>query len=103
MDSVNHIHTHMKTKSPTPKEITLLQVKACERFEKICKEHGFPCPERIHLMMNLHYAEKCCPLDYGKFLEFPEFDFLHDMFGIDRHMDKSTCILDPTFLPRCAK
>jgi hypothetical protein len=43
-----------------------------------------------------------CPLDLEKLAEAPEFDFRHDVFGIRRHLDRSTGKLGDCFIPRCA-
>lgn len=53
-------------------------------------------------MMNLHYADKDCGMDFQKLLDAPESDFLHDMLGIERHMNKTTGKLEGHFLPKCA-
>ena len=42
------------------------------------------------------------PLDLEKLLAFPDADFLHDLGGISRHMDKKTGRLGDCFVPRCA-
>lgn len=44
-----------------------------------------------------------CPLDLVKFLAFPPFDFVHDISGITKHINRETGKLDGYFLPRCAK
>ena len=44
-----------------------------------------------------------CPLDLEKFLGAPDFDFLHDVFGIQDHIDRRTGKLLNCFLPRCAR
>ena len=43
-----------------------------------------------------------CSLDLDKLLNFPEFDFYHDIYGIIRHLDRQTGKLMDCFLPRCA-
>lgn len=43
------------------------------------------------------------PLDFKKFLEFDEFNFLHDLNGIAVHIDRSTGKLKHHFLPRSHK
>ena len=42
------------------------------------------------------------PLDFQKLLDFPRFDFTHDVFGLVRHMNRETGKLRDHFLPRCA-
>ena len=44
-----------------------------------------------------------CPLDFAKLLEFPEFDFQHDVSGIHMHIDRKTGKLVNHFCPRCSK
>jgi hypothetical protein len=36
-------------------------------------------------------------------LDFPDFDFEHDIYGIQRHIDRTTGKLTDFFVPRCAK
>ena len=43
-----------------------------------------------------------CKLDLRKFLEFPNFDFFHDVWGIAKNLNPITGKLDNFFLPRCA-
>lgn len=79
-----------------------LQRAICERFESYCRANKLKCPDRIELLMNLHYADKSIPLDFDKLLAADNFDFLHDIYGIDRHMDKGAAKLVGGFVPRCA-
>ena len=44
-----------------------------------------------------------CPLDLEKLLTFDDFNFAHDIFGIAKHIDRTTGELTHFFLPRCAK
>lgn len=43
------------------------------------------------------------PLNFEKLLAFPAFDFFHDIYGIRRHIDRTTGVVGGCFLPRCAK
>lgn len=43
------------------------------------------------------------PLDYGKLMDFDDADFVHDMAGIARHMDRATGQLMNHFVPRCVE
>jgi len=43
-----------------------------------------------------------CKLDLQKFLAFPSFDFLHDVCGIIRHINRRTGKLLHCFDPRCS-
>lgn len=40
-------------------------------------------------------------LDLARLLEFPDFDFCHDVFGIRRHINRETAQLNDFFSPRC--
>ena len=44
-----------------------------------------------------------CPLDLSKLLNASDADFGHDVFGIRRHLDRSTGELMDCFVPRCAR
>ena len=42
-----------------------------------------------------------CKLDLQRLLAFPLGDFLHDVCGIIRHINRGTGALEDCFLPRC--
>lgn len=44
-----------------------------------------------------------CPLDLQRMLDADDFNFAHDVFGIERHLDRSTGQLLDCFLPRFAR
>ena len=44
-----------------------------------------------------------CPLDFQKLLDFPAFDFTHDILGIREHINRTTGKLEDCFMPRCSK
>ena len=44
-----------------------------------------------------------CLLDFEKLLQADGFNFLHDIYGIGRHIDRQSGMLDNHFLPRCVK
>lgn len=43
-----------------------------------------------------------CKLNLDRLLTFPDFDFAHDVFGIQRHINRETGQLENCFVPRCA-
>ena len=43
-----------------------------------------------------------CPLDFAKLLEASTDDFVHDLVGIRRHINRRTGQLEDHFHPRCA-
>lgn len=75
--------------------------KACERYERIAgKPRGY---KRINLMMDLMAADGVNgnrALDWDRLLEADDFNFLHDIGGISRHMNRDTGELTGFFLPR---
>lgn len=42
-----------------------------------------------------------CPLDFELLESFDDFNFMHDVFGIKRHIDRITGKMGDCFLPRC--
>lgn len=43
-----------------------------------------------------------CPLNLEKMIGATEFDFMHDVLGIRKHLDRQTGKLRDCFVPRCA-
>jgi hypothetical protein len=44
-----------------------------------------------------------CPLRLDHLLAARDFDFLHDLYGIHRHLNRETGKLDSFFIPKFAK
>ena len=60
--------------------------------------------EHLDLIMDLEATHSNgCPLDFQKLLDAPEMDFLHDICGIHKYIDRSTGELTDCFTPRCSK
>lgn len=57
---------------------------------------------KIDWMMDLAAAHETCPLDLERLLAFADSDFVHDVFGIERHLNRQSGHLGGCFLPRCA-
>ena len=73
--------------------------KITERLEKDC-----PSLDRLSFVMDLEACHSNgTPLNFDKLLVFPQFDFLHDCYGIIDHMNRKTGKLQDFFLPRSAK
>lgn len=43
-----------------------------------------------------------CPLDFDKLAGFDDFNLMHDITGIYKHLNRETGELENCFLPRCA-
>ena len=53
------------------------------------------------LMMDLTAAHaNGCPMDFARLVEADDVNIAHDVFGISRHLDRSTGQLTDFFLPR---
>jgi len=44
-----------------------------------------------------------CSLDFQKLLDFDNSSFLHDIYGISKHLDRNTGKIENCFMPRSAK
>ena len=58
---------------------------------------------RLSLVMDLDSIQN--ELDFKKLMDFPKFDFMHDIIGIMNNMDRSTYPgkLTNCFVPRCSR
>jgi hypothetical protein len=59
--------------------------------------------DRLDLTMDLSASHENCPLQLEELLKTENFDFLHDVYGIIRHLDRQTGDLKDCFVPRYAK
>lgn len=77
-------------------------VKACERFERIAADLGLAIPNRITRLMDLLVCHgNGCPLQLDELvIVATDRDFVHDVAGITRHMDRTTGRLGDGFTPR---
>lgn len=57
----------------------------------------------VRMTVSAVVAQKQVPLDLDALEQSNEFDFLHDMSGMHRHMDRTTGLLRDCFLPRAAR
>ena len=58
--------------------------------------------ERISLLMDLEIADKEFNLRLNDLLNTDDFNFAHDIVGIQRHIDRRERKMDTSFLPRFA-
>lgn len=60
--------------------------------------------DKLDTQMNLSATNaNGCKLDFDKLLAADDFNFMHDITGINRHLDRETGKLGGCFLPRCAR
>lgn len=68
---------------------------------KVAPDHWY---DRLHCTMDLTATHRNgCPLDLERLLDSNGVDFVHDIAGIARHLDRNTGRLGGCFLPRCAR
>lgn len=75
----------------------------CERFEDRMEQMNLDVRPRIDRMMDLEIVHKTVGLDLDGLLAARDVDFMHDIAGITRYLDRTTGQLTECFLPRYAK
>ncbi len=84
-----------------PADVELIH-RIAERGAQALKDAGIK-EDLISIHMDIECVHSSCPLDLEKFLQFDEFNFIHDFGGIRRHLDRETQQLTDCFLPRCTQ
>lgn len=78
------------------KKIDKIVNRACDRYPGVFYWSG------LHMDLCAVIANGEA-LDLDKLLAFDNPDFAHDIFGIERHLNRKTGKLEDCFLPRCSK
>jgi len=100
----NHIGNECQKCKKTPDEWAETRDRAILIADIIKRADNLKLtPSKLNLAMDLECAHKSCPLDFKKLLAFDNFNFAHDIVGIQNHMDRENARLSHRFLPRCAK
>lgn len=77
---------------------------ACDRYEAMWgNKRGY---QRMNLVMDLSAADGVNgndPIDWDRLLSADDFNFMHDIVGISRHMDHETGQIGDFFRPRFTK
>ena len=55
-----------------------------------------------HAFMDIAACHEKCPLRLNALLQADDFNFAHDVFGINRHLNRETYELEDCFVPRYA-
>jgi len=76
-------------------------VRAIEALNDRPEGRGMWDIQTIHMDLEACHCNGCT-LDLAKLAEAPLADLLHDVAGINRHLDRETGKLSGCFLPRCA-
>jgi hypothetical protein len=75
-----------------------------ERYAPIYKQHTGENVDRMSLHMDLTACHaNGTALDLQRLLDAPQFDFVHDVAGIQRHINRDTGKLENCFHPRTAR
>ena len=77
-----------------------------KRYESIVPANERTGYGRINLIMDLTAADGVNgnrPLDWDRLLAADDFNFMHDVCGISRHINRETGELEGFFLPRFTK
>ena len=75
--------------------------RIARRAQALFAKHGIK-RSRLEFRMEITYAHEDCGLRLEELLGAPDFDFIHDVGGIARHLDHETLKLGGCFLPRFA-
>ena len=76
--------------------------KIVDRAMELYRRHGHrPNRMTVHMDVTATHANGCA-LRLAELLEADDFNFAHDLYGIDRHLDRNTGKLTDHFLPRFA-
>jgi hypothetical protein len=76
--------------------------KIVDRAEILAAKHRDGI-DRMETSMDLTACHNEVGLDLERLLSFPDFDFSHDVFGIMRHINRTSGELEGFFIPRCTK
>jgi hypothetical protein len=78
--------------------------RVVDRAEELAEELDieFPRLRKQALTMDLMANQTRCPIDLGLLLDADMGTFGHDVFGVERHMNRRTGELDGCFVPRTA-
>jgi hypothetical protein len=75
--------------------------KLADRYIELSQKHHFPTPDKTDLMMDIDATHSNgCPLKLKELLESKDFDFVHDISGIQANLNRKTGKLENCFDPR---
>ena len=90
------------TKDPAARALI---AKIADRAMVIAERHGAP-RDRLSMEMDLMAAHGCNgndPLDLAALADADDMNLAHDVFGIERHIDRVTGVIGGSFRPRFAR
>jgi hypothetical protein len=84
------------------KRESLLLTMIADRADKLARRYNNPTP-RWKFALDLALAHRWQPLDLELLFAADDGNFAHDLFGIVRHIDRSTGAMRDCFVPRFAR
>lgn len=75
-------------------------VEIADRATTLARQHGIEYPTTEAMMDVTAAHANGCPLKLADLLAAEQFDFVHDVFGIRRHINRTTGQLEDCFVPR---
>ena len=84
-----------------PKSDAALIAKIVRRAESLLTPDIEINPTELAMDLTACHANGC-PMDFARLLEAPDADFIHDVLGIRKHINRKTGNLQDCFVPRCA-
>jgi hypothetical protein len=79
---------------------TIMQI--ADRATALASQFELEYPTQDAMMDITAVHANGCPLQLAELAAAEQFDFVHDVFGIRRHLNRSTGELEGHFLPRFA-
>lgn len=98
-------------KKEAPKQVRFKKLSAIEktlvraivdRADEMYRENG-PPRDKIQIEMDVHCVHTRVGLRLEELLRADDFNFSHDIGGIERHLNRETGELEDHFLPRFAQ
>lgn len=83
----------------------MLVTQIVGRWRELVAKSTGEIPETLSIRMDITAANGVNgnpPLDLGRLMGFDDFNFAHDMAGIERHINRETGKIEGWFLPRCS-
>lgn len=92
------------TATPEEREIVTRISRRVAELYVARGEEILPMDVMLNIQMDLCAVHSNgCPMDFARLESADDFNLLHDVGGISRHLDRSTGKLTGMFLPRFAK
>lgn len=75
--------------------------KIALRADRLFEKHTGNGGNFSTFLMDISACHKADPLNLDKLLAFDDSNFMHDVMGINRHLNRETLEMEDCFWPRC--